>query len=101
MIVHDTLSFNGLIEKLCDYDLIVFANECEKDEVLNSFKVKESKKIAIIVGSEGGFSEEEINLIKNANGDSISLGKRILRAETAAIALTAVIMYLSGEWDYE
>lgn len=56
-----------------------------------------SGSTAIIVGSEGGFSEREAECAKGAGFSSISLGKRILRAETAAIALTAVAAFALGE----
>ena len=55
-----------------------------------------AKNIAIIVGSEGGFSEQEsLKLSKLQNVKTISLGSRILRAETAAITLSSTIMFLS------
>lgn len=53
--------------------------------------------VCAVVGSEGGFSEEEFARAKALGYCGISLGRRILRAETAAIALTAVIMYRAGE----
>ncbi|MBQ9791859.1 MAG: RsmE family RNA methyltransferase [Clostridia bacterium] len=56
-------------------------------------------KVAIIVGSEGGFSPSEISSLNLPNVHSVSLGKRILRAETASIALTSVVMYQIGEWN--
>lgn len=101
MCVHDTLTFSAMLNQLTDFDLIIFANECEKKDIINSQAVCSSKSVAIVIGSEGGFSEKEINQLKSANAQSISLGKRILRAETASIALTSVIMYLIGEWCYE
>lgn len=101
MCVHDTLSFNDMTTQLKNFDLVIFANECEKSSVLKSTDVAGANNVAIIVGSEGGFSEKEIEQLKLANAESISLGKRILRAETAAISLTSVIMYLIGEWNYE
>ena len=52
---------------------------------------------ALVVGSEGGFTEEEFALAKQAGFCGVSLGKRILRAETAAIALLSVVMYRAGE----
>ena len=52
---------------------------------------------ALVVGSEGGFTEEEFAQAKSLGFRGISLGKRILRAETAAIALLAVVMYQLGE----
>ena len=53
---------------------------------------------ALIVGSEGGFAEEEFSLAKGGYGfDGITLGKRILRAETAAIAACALAAFALGE----
>ena len=54
---------------------------------------------AIVIGSEGGFSETEANRAKAFGFSSITLGKRILRAETAAVALTSVVVYELGEWE--
>ena len=52
---------------------------------------------AIVIGSEGGFSKEEEFLASKFGFASVSLGKRILRAETAAVALTAVVAFSLGE----
>ena len=53
---------------------------------------------AIVIGSEGGFSREEAERAKEKGFAHVSLGKRILRAETAAISLTAVVAFALGEW---
>ncbi len=55
-----------------------------------------AKTVSVIIGSEGGFSEEEIELAKNAGLKTATLGKRILRCETAPVAALAVLMYLTG-----
>lgn len=52
---------------------------------------------AVVVGSEGGFSEEEFKCAKSLGFSGISLGKRILRAETAAIAVCAIVAFAAGE----
>ena len=52
---------------------------------------------AIVIGSEGGFSREEETLAAGMGFSSVTLGKRILRAETAAVALTSVVMFSLGE----
>ncbi len=52
---------------------------------------------AVVVGSEGGFSREEEQLAARKGFASVTLGKRILRAETAAVALTSVVMFALGE----
>lgn len=52
---------------------------------------------ALVVGSEGGFSPEEFQEARAAGFAGVTLGKRILRAETAAIAFLSVAMFLLGE----
>ncbi len=101
MLVGATLTFKQMVDKLKNYDLVVFANECEKSTSLSKLNIKKDAKIAFIVGSEGGFSAEEITAIISAGAKSITLGKRILRAETGAIALASVLMYLLGDWTYD
>lgn len=51
---------------------------------------------AIVVGSEGGFAEEEFELAKRLGYAGITLGKRILRAETAAVSLTSIVAFEVG-----
>ncbi len=53
--------------------------------------------VCAVVGSEGGFAEEEYALAQRLGYCGVSLGKRILRAETAAIALVSIIMHEAGE----
>ena len=53
----------------------------------------------ILIGPEGGFTEEERAVVRAApNSVAISLGPRILRAETAALAALAAYMALAGDW---
>ncbi len=54
------------------------------------------KPISLFIGSEGGFEQSEIDCISEYGGSAATLGKRILRAETAPIAALSVIMYLTG-----
>ena len=52
---------------------------------------------AIVIGSEGGFSKAEADLAQKNGYALVSLGKRILRAETAAVALTSIVAFSLGE----
>lgn len=61
-------------------------------------KQDDDMKIAIIIGPEGGLEEKEVEKLKMFGAKSISLGKRILRTETVAIALASVIMYELGDF---
>ena len=58
---------------------------------------KLSGSTAIVIGSEGGFSRAEEEMANGKGFASVTLGKRILRAETAAVALTSVVMFSLGE----
>ncbi len=53
--------------------------------------------ISTFVGPEGGFDPDEVDLAVSCGVSTISLGRRILRAETAAVALVSAIMYEFGE----
>ena len=78
-----------------DFEHKLFACEfAEKSEIsLTSLK----NSVAMVIGSEGGFSREEAELAKKKGYALISLGKRILRAETAAVSLTSIVAYELGE----
>lgn len=54
-------------------------------------------QIHLLLGPEGGFSKEEVELASRAGYQSISLGPRILRAETATVAAIAIVRYLAGD----
>ncbi len=88
-------SFSKALSSAEGYENKLFA--CE-------FATKSQREIArlqgstaIVVGSEGGFSREEEEEANALGYASVSLGKRILRAETAAVALTAIVMFALGE----
>ncbi len=93
------IKFSDMIEQLKSFDAVVFAYEKQEEislkQVLSSFK--NVKTLAIIVGSEGGFSEVEAKTLEEIGAVTVGLGTRILRAETAAISLSAIAMYELGE----
>ena len=80
---------------LKDYDLVLVPYENEEEiflkDILRNLKVKPSK-ILYVIGAEGGFEKEEIDYLREKGAKIISLGKRILRAETAAIVTGGVII---------
>lgn len=80
-----------------DSDL-VFCYENESEQAVRE-KLQESsaKRIVLLIGAEGGFTLEEAGQIKAAGGMSVTLGPRILRAETAALAAMTVVQYERGD----
>ena len=74
------------------YDKIIFAYEnSDESKSLPEIIKKEDKNILYIIGPEGGITQEEVNFFKENKAIEISLGKRILRAETAAIVVCGII----------
>ena len=84
-----------VVNLFSDFELVLFANE--RADVGEKIKnLEKYNKIAIIVGSEGGFSQKEKEKFIDAGATSISLGKRIYRAETASVAMMSLVSILSG-----
>jgi 16S rRNA (uracil1498-N3)-methyltransferase len=75
---------------------LYFADEGGGEPAVASFK---SGPTVILTGPEGGFTEKERALVRGApNSVPVSLGPRILRAETAALAALAAFMAVAGDW---
>lgn len=92
--VSDVLSFKSALEKAKELDLfmIPYENKDGMEATKKALsKIKNGMRIGIIIGPEGGFDENEIALAAEI-GDTISLGKRILRTETAAITSVGMVM---------
>lgn len=93
-----TVSFNEAVEQMKDFDLALMPYECEEDGKLkNVLKSCEYKNISIFIGPEGGFDLKEVEDAKNLGVKTVTLGKRILRTETAASAVLPIIMYENDE----
>ena len=74
------------------YDKIIFAYENSgESKSLSEIIEKGDKDILYIIGPEGGITQEEVDFLKNNKAMEISLGKRILRAETAAIVVCGIV----------
>ena len=80
-------------EALSDINYVAYEKDASKtNEMFEG--LEKNKSISILVGPEGGFSEQEITHLVNQGFIRTSLGKRILRAETAAIYALSVLGYL-------
>ncbi|MCM8772912.1 MAG: 16S rRNA (uracil(1498)-N(3))-methyltransferase [Candidatus Omnitrophica bacterium] len=88
---------NCIMEEKKDIGIIFWEGEREitiKDFVKNLKKEDiYNKKINVFIGPEGGFDEEEIELAKRNGYISVSLGKRILKVETASTVAIAILVY--------
>ena len=93
--VFDALPLKLAIEKAKDFDHVIVPYESHNgmENTKNALSmIKGGDKIAVFIGPEGGFDDSEIALLKDAGAKTISLGKRILRTETAAITAISMLM---------
>ena len=83
-------------DKMCTYNYVAYEEEKNNPSLTFDFKksLKKDESIGILIGPEGGFSKEEIKAFNDLGFKNVSLGKRILRTETAAITALSVIDYL-------
>lgn len=90
------VSIKDLPKLLNKFDKTLLAYENANEKFNQNLQ---DKSVAIIVGSEGGFSKNEVEFLKEniSNLSVVSLGRRILRAETACIALTTLALNYMGE----
>lgn len=99
--VNNIIRLKDIEKILIDYNCILVTYEKEenntlKHELLNlkkEIKEKNNLNIAILIGPEGGISENEIDYLKQIGTKIITLGKRILRTETVALAVSSIILY--------
>jgi len=84
-----------LVEELDPARHFYFADENGGEPLTSAY---EEGPAVILVGPEGGFTEEERAFVRASGATAISLGPRILRAETAALAAIAGYMAIAGDW---
>jgi len=116
-VIEESISFAEMIVRLMQnseadggFDMLLFPYEDEKNTTIKTVlrdmtgaaadstgagceEKKGHKKIAVVIGPEGGFSDSEAEQIKEAGAAAVSLGKTTLRTETAGIVALAMIMY--------
>ena len=88
------LSIKQVISEIKNFDEFFVAYEAEDNTTLANELIKNKSNlhsVAIMIGSEGGFSNNEIELLKDNGAKIVSLGNRILRTETAAIVCAGLI----------
>jgi 16S rRNA (uracil1498-N3)-methyltransferase len=93
--VRPVVTFDGFLGSCDNYDLKLMPWECEQTRTLKA-ELSASKNIGsalVLIGPEGGFSPSEAEKAAKKGFISVSLGKRILRTQTAGPAVLAMISY--------
>lgn len=92
--IKEPVTFNDAISLIKPGDLgLLFSRSSISLKKILREKGEKSKKIFIFIGPEGDFTEEEISLALSHNLQTVSLGKRILRTETAGSVALSIILY--------
>lgn len=103
--VKSVVSFSEALKQAAELDVQLISYECA-DEILSDKAVsamdrtrevlkgiQRGQSIGIFIGPEGGFEKSEVDLAMNAGVKPITLGKRILRTETAGLCILSVLMF--------
>jgi len=105
-VLPDVLAPEGLEQALADAaDLRLLPWEAEETLGLAAalrrarpaLEAVERPTVAVLIGPEGGFADDEVTLAREAGAQVVSLGRRILRSETAGIVAAAAVLYELGE----
>ena len=102
--IRDALSFEDVLDfgKACDLKIVFWENESRplaRDIGLD--RKGPVKSILVMLGPEGGFSKQEIEMAEADGFVTAGLGPRILRAETATLAACTLVQYLFGDMSPE
>ena len=94
-------NFGAVCRSFDQYDLVLFCYECggaPLRQLLAEAKPADGQKLrlAIVTGAEGGFAAEEAEMAAKAGAKTVGLGPRILRCETAPLAVLSTVMTLTG-----
>ena len=98
--IHELMTFQEALQMAKTLDINVIPYECAKGmngtrEIFGS--IKPGMSVGIFIGPEGGFEESEVDKAKEAGVHPVTLGKRILRTETAGLTTLSILMYLLEE----
>ena len=96
MVVEKTATFKEILAQLPQYDKVLLFYE-HGSEKLREMDFSSCENVAIIIGSEGGFSQKEADMMVEKGAVNIVLGARILRCETAAITGASLVMFAMGQ----
>ncbi len=96
--VLEPISLVQSLELLPNFDsILVFWEEEKKTSVREVLNDRLPEKVAMVIGPEGGLTEEEVLAIRDIGGQTVTLGNLILRTETASIVGLAIVLYELGK----
>ena len=98
--VSDILRFDDAVKRMSSHGKLIVCWEEEQQTSLKETLQGGETDIGVVIGSEGGFEAAEVEKMRQNGGVSVTLGARILRTETAGIAVLAAVFYEKGQMRY-
>ncbi|MEE0943948.1 MAG: 16S rRNA (uracil(1498)-N(3))-methyltransferase [Clostridia bacterium] len=96
--ISPVMNFKAAVEEMKKSDMCFVPYESAEDTKLKSvLNSNQAKEISFMIGPEGGFTPEEAEYLKATGIPLVTLGKRILRTETAGMAVLSMVMYDIGD----
>jgi 16S rRNA (uracil1498-N3)-methyltransferase len=98
--VADVHDWNALLATFAQYDRVYVPWEVAEPAPLRDVfdgELPDAISVLVVIGPEGGFGADEVDRARAAGAKAISLGRRILRTETAALVVLAAILYARRE----
>lgn len=95
-VISEEQNINSLAIIAKDFDQILICHESASEPI--SKVARKAKKTLIVIGPEGGLTNEEIEELKKVNGETVRLGRPILRSAHAGIAAVSAVSALIGNW---
>ncbi|UCG42431.1 MAG: 16S rRNA (uracil(1498)-N(3))-methyltransferase [candidate division WOR-3 bacterium] len=96
-VVSGPISIGELEGRIAEYELALIAYEEEKKTGLDGFLYRTPSSVLVIVGPEGGFEPAEVVRLRQAGARPFSMGPRRLRADTAGIVASAMLLQMTGD----
>jgi len=96
-VVHRPVGFREAIDKAADSSFCIFPYENAVGKGMRDLPLEGEKRFSIFIGPEGGFDDKEAAYVCSKGITPVTLGRRILRTETAPIVAIALLMHIKGE----
>lgn len=88
-VLHEPMKLEVFLKHIVKGDTLVLIPHTFATIPISDVKITDKKSMVLCIGPEGGFDEAEVESVKKSGGQAITLGRRVLRSETAALAAVA------------
>lgn len=101
MNMSNVISFKELIDSFKKYDLVLLAHAQERNNINFWSKINKQnyQNVLVIVGPESGFDSNEVQAMVDNGANIISLGKRVLRTETAPLYIMSILSFMGEQYE--